>query len=141
MSFYVFIFGAWLLFVVIRFRLSHNDKRGAELRKLKQDVRTAEFMGYDAASKEKAYQEEIARQEDWWDNLKFNSVFWTVTAVGTLACLIAAAMWVDEQSTRTASQLWDLISNYGWLVVLGGVLLHWVINRRNGRGRIMRSFG
>jgi hypothetical protein len=92
---------------------------------LKQEIRAAKFWGYDAMSEEKRYTEKIAEQEHWRNNIKFKLGNWTALVVGAVLCLIAAAVWLDENPSHTAGQLWDLIGKFAGYAVVGGMLLYW----------------
>jgi hypothetical protein len=67
---------------------------------LDEEIRLAEFWGYDADNEEETRAELIAKHESRWSKIKFELGNWTVFLIGAVILLVALALWSEEDPSQ-----------------------------------------
>jgi len=112
MSAWIFVIGLVLLWASVSSRLERRDRRNFELAALDNPIKVAAFWGLDARAAREAYVDKTAEHSNWRNNIRFQLINWTTFGIGAALCVIAAVLWLGEDSTRTWDHLWDLLGPF-----------------------------
>jgi len=112
MSAWIFVIGLVLLWAGVSSRLERRDRRNLELAALNNPIKVAAFWGYDAKAAREAYVDKVTEHSNWRSNIRFQLINWTTFGIGAALCVIAALLWLGEDSTRTWDRLWDLLGPF-----------------------------
>jgi hypothetical protein len=108
MSTLVFVVSALFFMYGIGSRLQRRDERISELADFDDRIRESMFWGgYGLDAARRARAEKLAEHKRWRNNIRFELANWAVLATGALIGLVATAIWINEDPTRTWDQLWD----------------------------------
>ena len=112
MSPWIFIIGLLMLWAGVSSRLARRERRTSELAALNYPIKVAAFWGRDAKPERHAYFDKFEEHKKWRNNIKFQLINWTTFGIGAALCVIAALLWLGEDSTRTWDRLWDLLGPF-----------------------------
>jgi len=112
MSAWIFIIGLLLLWAGVSSRLARRERRSLELAALNYPIKVAAFWGRDAKGERQAYFDKFEEHKNWRNNIRFQLINWTTFGIGAALCVIAALLWLGEDSTRTWDRLWDLLGPF-----------------------------
>ena len=90
------IVGVMVVFYAISMRQSRTDDREAELDKLRNDQKVAEFWGLDSAEEKRQLNEKIAQQHSAKNNWKFAIRNWGAISLGIL--LVLGSRMLNEKA-------------------------------------------
>jgi sterol desaturase/sphingolipid hydroxylase (fatty acid hydroxylase superfamily) len=141
MSGWIFFSAMVVLVYGIGSRWRRREDRQWELARLDEEIRVAKFWKYDAERERQDRADMIAEHKNWRNNFKFELRNWSTFAIGAALLVLAAVLWVGEAPSRTWDQLWKMIDENTWSVVLLGlaaICVYYVFKRLDKAEREIR---